>query len=198
MVGEIARATHALDLADLDRLGLEAALEERGHHASAPGRFSGGSTAAASPTSQAMTDLPREFRESLAARVHADHAGIAARDTVVRRDREVPADARRRPPDRIGLHPRHARDDLLHLDAGRLRDGLRVLPDRQDGADAQPDGRRNCRAGSRARRRARDARHRVQHRPDGDGRTAAQLRRDDEGAPHPGGRARVRRSRRAG
>ena len=39
----------------------------------------------------------------------------------------------------------------------------------------------------------RHARHALQHRPDGDGRAAAQLRRDDEGAADPRGRARPRR-----
>ncbi len=42
-------------------------------------------------------------------------------------------------------------------------------------------------------RRARPARHAVQHRADGHGRAAAQLRRDDEGAADPGRRARVSR-----
>ena len=42
--------------------------------------------------------------------------------------------------------------DLLHLDAGRLRDGVRLLPDRQDGARPQPDRRRDRRPGARARR----------------------------------------------
>ena len=82
----------------------------------------------------------------------------ASRD-VVRRHREVSPAARRRPADRIGVHPGHAGDDLLHLDAGRLRDGVRLLPDRQDGARPEPDGRRNRRPGARARRRARHARH---------------------------------------
>ena len=67
-----------------------------------------------------------------------------------------------------------------------------LLPDRQDGAGPESDGRRDRRPGPRARRRARPARQAVQHRPDGHGRAAAQLRRDDEGAADPGRRARLR------
>ena len=83
-----------------------------------------------------------------------------------------------------GLHPGHAGADVLHLDAGRLRDGLRVLPDRQDGPDPAPDRRRDRRPGPRARARLDLADDAVQHRADGHGRAAAQLRRDDEGAAH--------------
>jgi hypothetical protein len=49
------------------------------------------------------------------------------------------------PPDRVRVHPGYAGDDLLYLDAGRMRHGVRVLPDRQDGPGAEPHGGRNCR-----------------------------------------------------
>ena len=61
------------------------------------------------------------------------------------------------------------------------------------GIDPQPDRRRDRRPGARARARARHARRPLQHRPDGHGRAAAQLRRDDEGAADPGRRARAAR-----
>ena len=44
---------------------------------------------------------------------------------------------------------------------------------------------RDCRPGAGARTGARPPRRPLQHRPDGDGRAAPQLRRDDEGAAHP-------------
>ena len=109
---------------------------------------------------------------------------IVGDERLGRRHPQVRARAGRRAPDRVGLHPRHAVDDVLHLDAGRLRDGVRLLPDRQDGAGPQPDRRRDRRPGARARRRDRHARPPVQHRPHGHGRAAAQLRQHDEGAAH--------------
>ena len=107
---------------------------------------------------------------------------IVSDETFGRRDAEVRPRARGRPADRVGVHSRHAVDDLLHLDPGRLRDGVRLLPDRQDGPGPQPHGRRDRRPGARARRRDRTPRLPVQHRADGDGRAAAQLRQHDEGA----------------
>ena len=152
------RTRPLLDLAELERPALEAALDERGHRA-------------LPRAADLPVDLPtrrhrrrRDDRPAARAardarrRLHADDARDRRARAVDRRHREVPAAARRRPADRIGLHPRHAGDDLLHLDAGRLRDGVRVLPDRQDGPRPQPDRRRNRRPGARARRRARPAR----------------------------------------
>ncbi len=127
---------------------------------------------------------------------HAD-LGVLDRDAGHRRtppfDRwhgEVSPAPRRRPADRIGLHSGHAGDDVLRLNAGRLRDGVCVLPDRQDGTGPESDRRRNRRPGPRAGAGARSARQAFQHRPHGHGRAAAQLRRDDEGAENPGGRSR--------
>ena len=106
----------------------------------------------------AMTDLPRELRATLAAEFTLTTPAARRARALDRRHREVPAAPGRRPADRVGVHPRHAGDDLLHLHAGRLRDGLRVLPDRQDGAGPQSDRGRNRRPGPRAGRCARPAR----------------------------------------
>ena len=53
---------------------------------------------------------------------------------------------RRPPAHRVGVHPGLAGRHLLHLDAGRLRDEVRLLPDGQDGPDAEPHGRRRSSA----------------------------------------------------
>ena len=60
---------------------------------------------------------------------------------LVGRHAEVPAAPRRRHDHRVGLHSGHAEPDVLRLDAGGVRDGLRVLPDGDDGPRPQPDGR---------------------------------------------------------
>ncbi len=65
--------------------------------------------------------------------------------------RKSRARAGRRPSHRVGVHSRYARHDLLRLHAGRLRHGLRLLPDRQDGAGPQPHGGRDRRSGARPR-----------------------------------------------
>ena len=96
----------------------------------------------------------------------------------------------RRPPHRIGLHPRYAGADVLHLHAGWVRDGLRLLPDRQDGADSSPVGCGDRRAGSRPCWNT-PASRALQHRSDGYGRAAPQLRRDDESAANPVRRGRA-------
>ena len=75
---------------------------------------------------------------------------------------------------------------LLPLDAGRLRHEMRVLPHRAHGHHSESDGGRDRRPGASAAARARHARPALQHRADGDGRAAPQLRRDDEGAEDPG------------
>ena len=97
------------------------------------------------------------------------HAGGRHDGRLERRHDEVRAGARRRAADRGRVHPRHPAPDLLHFHAGRLRDEVRVLPDREDGPGAQPDGGRDCRPGARARPGARPARAPVQHRPHGHG-----------------------------
>ena len=113
-----------------------------------------------------VTDLDGDDRSARASSARrSPPTSRSRRPRIVARERSTDGTEKfllapgRRPPDRVGLHPRHAGDDLLHLDAGRLRDGVRVLPDGQDGPRPQPDGRRNRRPGARARRRARPARH---------------------------------------
>ena len=147
---EVSNEIRYPDLADLERPALESALEARGHerfHARQIFRwiYKRGVT-----DIDAMTDLSRELRATLAREFALTTPPLVAARTIDRRHAEVSAAPCRRPADRIGLHPRHAGHDVLRLDAGRLRDGLRVLPDRQDGARPQPDRRRNRRPGPRA------------------------------------------------
>ena len=131
-----------------------------------------------------MTDLSRPLRADLPAAVpHFDAPRHPARN-VDRRHDEVPARARRRPAHRIGVHSRHADQTFCvstqvgcamkcgfcltgkmglvrNLTAGEIAGQVRVL--------AHELGLRD---------------HQVQHRPDGHGRAAAQLRQHDEGAAH--------------
>ena len=131
-----------------------------------------------------MTDL-RATAAGTAADEFASHDPHGRRRRAVdRRHAQVRARAGRRPPDRVGVHPRHAAMTFCistqvgcamacgfcltgkmglvrHLDRGRNRRQVRVL--------AAAD---------------RPARPPVQHRADGDGRAAAQLRQHDEGAAH--------------
>ena len=95
---------------------------------------------------------PRPSRHAGERRRRRPHRPGVAPD-VDRRHDQVPAGPRRRQADRSGLYSGHAGADVLRLDAGRMRDELRVLPDRQDGARAASHGRRNRRAGARARAR---------------------------------------------
>ena len=104
--------------------------------------------------------------------------------TVVGRHDEVSAETGRRSAHRVRVHSRHTQPDVLHLDAGGVRDEVRFLPDRKNGSRSQSDCRRNRRTGAGARERDRIPDDEVQHRVDGDGRTAAQLRQYDEGAAH--------------
>ena len=104
------------------------------------------------PIRAAMTDLPRELRErcgaasrALARRGRA--ASRAARDGT----RKLAARARRRRAHRERAHPRRRPAHALHLLAGRLRDGLRLLRDGAARAAAQPraparSSGRSCRA----------------------------------------------------
>ena len=135
---------------------------------------------------------PRTARGPRRPLYHLD-AGNPAPRNVRGRHTEVRPPPCGRQTDRVGVHSGHAGADILHLDPGRVRHGLRVLPHRQDGLDPSPVRRRDRRASARARPRPRPVRGAVQYRPDGHGRTAAQLRRDDEGAPH-----RLRRARPVG
>ncbi len=110
------------------------------------------------------------------------------------RDEEVPLLHPRRPRHRDGHDPREGTPHRLHLDPGRLPDGLQVLRDRVARHQAQPEGARDRRAGLR-----RSPRHcpgaDLERRRDGDGRADAQLRRD---AARPQGPERPRRVRAGG
>ena len=128
-----------------------------------------------------MTNLPRALRASLAEDFRIATPAIARHDVSEDGTQKLVLRLQRRPADRVRLHPRHAGTDLLRVHAGRVRDGLRLLPHRQDGPGAPPHGGRDRRPGSRAGRGHRAAGGAVQRRADGHGRAAAQLRRDDEG-----------------
>ena len=156
-------------------------------------RSSRGFTVEVSTASTDMTDLrgPICARTLDRARSHHRHPSTRSPGRHRGRHDEVPAALGRRPTDRVRLHSRHARPDLLHQHPGRLRDGLRLLPDRQDGPRPPPDRRRNCRTSPRARASHGLAGVTLQHRAHGNGRTPAQLRRHDEGPSDPGRRTRA-------
>ena len=124
-----------LDVAELELHELEAALaRSRASRASTAARSSSGFIARGVTDFAQMTDLGRELRD----------AADAARSTSARRRR-----ARERSTDGTtkflleladGNHiesvyssPDTPVADVLPLDAGRVRDAMRVLPDRQDG-----------------------------------------------------------------
>ena len=109
----------------------------------------------------AMSDLGRELRAQLGGAFTIGDAGGRPAGTIGRRHHQVPAAARAtasgssRSSSRTLRPTGHATPGhVLPLDPGRLRDALRVLPDRQDGDRPQPHRRRNRRAGARARARA--------------------------------------------
>ena len=92
-----------------------------------------------------MTDLSRELRAALSEHAVISTPEMARKDVSSDGTTKYLLRAGRRRADRVGVHPRHAGPDLLHLDAGRLRDEVRLLPDRQDGPRPQPHGGRNRR-----------------------------------------------------
>ena len=85
-----------------------------------------------------MSDLADRAADATGSAVRHLHASAGSRGALDRRHAQVPVSARRRQAHRVGLHPRHAEADVLHLQPGRLRHGLRLLPHRQDGVRAQP------------------------------------------------------------
>ena len=105
-----------------------------------------------------MTDLSRPLRARLREEFVVSTPAVRSEQRSSDGTRKFVLELARRPADRIGVHPRHAVDDLLRLDPGRLRDVVRLLPDRQDGPGAQPHRRRDRRAGARAREGDRPAR----------------------------------------
>ena len=166
---------------------------DRGGHAGAagrdarPDRSGSGSTRRACATSTSMTNLAKDYRAML-----AEHFVIELPEVVTR---QVSADGTRKYLVRIaGGHevetvyiPEEGRGTLCVSQPGRLHADLLVLPHRHAAAGAQPDGGRDRRpdhAGARRPRRmagagpgaqGRDAAS-VQHRADGHGRAALQLR----------------------
>ena len=137
-----------LELRELE----QRARRPRAARAFTPARSSSGSIKRGVTDFALMSDLGRELRAELAAAFVVATPAVDATRAVGGRHDEVPAAARGRQAHRVGLHPRHAVADVLHLDPGRMRDEMRVLPDRQDGDRSQSDGGRNRRPGPRAAR----------------------------------------------
>jgi 23S rRNA (adenine2503-C2)-methyltransferase len=116
------------DFADLERPALEVALEALGHqrfHARQIFRwiYRRGVTDV-----EAMTDLSLELRAALAREFTLSTPALAHRETSIDGTEKFLlrlADGRQI---ESGVHPGYAGDDLLHLDPGRLRDGVCVLP----------------------------------------------------------------------
>ena len=139
------------DIGSMDLAELERALESHGQarfHARQIFRWI---YAKGESDFEKMTDLSKPLRADLRRALPRRHACRDHERRVVGRNGEVPSRPRRRPPDRIGVHPRHAEPDLLYFHAGRLRDEMRVLPDRQDGTGPQPYAWRDRRSGARPR-----------------------------------------------
>ena len=140
------------DLADLDRPALERCSRRPACLASARARCSAGSTRGETDFAR-MTDLGRDAARRLAEAVPHQRRRPRTRDRSADGTQKFLlrlADGRRI---EVGVHPRHAEADVLHLEPGRLRDGLRLLPDREDGVRPQPHAGGDRRAGPRPRRR---------------------------------------------
>ena len=137
----------------------------------------------------AMTNLAKEFRAALAEHFIVGRPAVSGRPPVDRRHAQVAAQVRRRPGSRNGPHPGRGPRHAVRLLAGRLHADLQVLPHRHAAPGAQPvragDRRPGhaWRATSSANGRApKDGPHAVQHRHDGHGRAALQLRQRRQGA----------------
>ena len=110
-----------------------------------------------------------ELRSTLQSSFNSSTPRIVVARTINRRNRKVSGAARRRPADRVRVHPGHTGHDVLRLHAGGLRHGLRFLPHRQDGSRAQPYCRRNRRSGPCPADALGAPGQALQHRPDGHG-----------------------------
>ena len=95
----------------------------------------------------AMSDLPRDAARPLSAQAGGPPPDVAQRLRLPGREHQAGPPARRRPDDPVGGHARRRPPDALRLDPGRLRVRVRVLPDGDDGARAEPHRRRDRRAG---------------------------------------------------
>jgi hypothetical protein len=73
-----------------------------------------------------MTDLPLDLRRRLADEFVLTTPTLAHRESRPTAPKSFSCGSPTAP-DRIGVHPGHAVDDVLHLDAGRVRDGMRLL-----------------------------------------------------------------------
>ena len=168
------------DLADLDRPALEHLFEAAGLPRFRARQVFRSDLPQGRDRRRANAQPRRDGAGRNCQAVPHQHAASRTSGSVGRRHPEVPAAPRRRASHRSGVHPRHPEADVLHLQPGRLRDGLRFLPDGEDGVHASPDAGGDRRPGPRARPRDRPSRRALQHRPHGHGRAAAQLRRGDD------------------
>ena len=136
----------------------------------------------------AMSNLSKEFRAALAEQFMRRPAGGLGRPAVDRRHAQVAAQVPRRPGSGIGPHPGRGPRHAVRLLAGRLHAHLQVLPHRHAAPGAQPvraGDREPDHAGARSSRRVAEPEgrpHAVQHRHDGHGRAALQLRQRRQGA----------------
>ena len=136
----------------MDLAELEAALAARGHPAFHARQIYSLDLRKGVTDFEQMTDLSRPLRADLAAALsHLDARASSSErhstDGTAKFLLELD-DGRRIEsvfiPDTPGAN-------VLRFHAGRLRDEVRLLPDRQNGTRPQSDGRRNRRTGSRAR-----------------------------------------------
>ena len=189
------RSERPTSLLDLTLPELEAKLAELGHpayRARQVARWVYGHDRLATAYDQ-MTDLPAGLRRDLAESLPLTTLERGARGANrQRRHHQDPLPHRRRPVARNRAHALPRPGHRLRLLPGRLRGRLRLLRHRSRRVDPQPHRRRDGRANPRRRPPRPRARPAVdQPRHDGDGRTAPELRRDDEDGRHPPRTARV-------
>ncbi len=113
------------------------------------------------------------------AELHHRASGVVVRLALVRRHAKIAHTPRRRRRNRVGDHTHRKARDALHVEPGRMRDGLRILRDRAHGIASQPHQLRDARADFR--RPTRTGRGRGAHEFcfHGDGRAARELSAPD-------------------
>jgi len=173
-----------VELTDLSRAEVESALRALGVEPYRPVSCSSGSSAR---RERLRVDDGPVAGPAAHARGTLQHfgAGHCPARHVCRRHREVPA----------VRSPTGARSNRVFIpDTGSQtfcvstqsdRDGLRVPASRPPWICPAPPARRDCGTGAAVGGLGRSAREGLQHRSDGNGRTAAQLRPHDGGAAHP-------------
>ena len=174
------------DLAGLELSDSGDALQDRrACRRTVRGRSTAGSTSAGSPTSICMTDLGRDLRGRLAADFDIRTPRlVGARDNRSTGRRSFCSScADRRRIESVFIPDTPAMTFCISSQVGCAMDCAFCLTG-QDGVRPQSHRGRDRRPGARARRVARPPRHALQHRPHGDGRAAAQLRRRDAVDPH--------------